>query len=101
MVLRALSIIIINCLICTCTCATYSWEMLHSGQEGIDPSVINKVCVHSLRNNNSQLTLSIKASVRLFSSYQNDVGASKSVSWETLLRSLIPAEKAKNVTVKV
>lgn len=69
--------------------------------EGIDPAVINKVCVHSLLNNNSQLTLSIKASVRLFSSYQNDVGTSKSVSWETLLRSLAPAGKAKNVTFDV
>lgn len=27
MVRRDLAVIIINCLICTCTCATYSWEM--------------------------------------------------------------------------
>lgn len=72
--------LVMNCLICTCTCATYSWEMLRSGHEGIDPSVFNKVCMHISLNNNSQLTLSIKASVRLFSSYQKDVGMSKSVS---------------------
>lgn len=41
----------------------------------------------------SQLTLSIKVSVRLLSSYQNDVGISKSVSWGATLRSFAPGEK--------
>lgn len=35
-VLSNLAIITINCLICTCTCATYSWEMLRLGHGGID-----------------------------------------------------------------
>lgn len=64
-------------------------------REGADPSVFNRKC---LVHNNSHLTLSIKASVRLFSSYQNDVGMSKSVSGATLLRSFAPGEKTKNVT---
>lgn len=41
----------------------------------------------------SQLMLSIKVSVRLFSSYQNDAGISKSVSWATMLCSFAPGEK--------
>ena len=41
----------------------------------------------------SRLMLSIKVSVRLLSSYQNDVGISKSVSWGAMLRSFAPGEK--------
>lgn len=55
------------------------------------------VCFN-LMEENSRLTLSIKVSVRLFSSYQNDVGISKSVSWGTALRSFAPEKKKKNIT---
>lgn len=47
----------------------------------------------------SQLTFSIKVSVRLFSSYQNDVGISKSVSCGAALRSLTPREKQQYVKI--
>lgn len=44
----------------------------------------------------SRLTLSIKVSVRLFSSYQNVVGISKSVSWGATLRSFPPGNNNSN-----
>lgn len=57
----------------------------------------SSVCFN-LTEENSRLTLSIKVSVRLFSSYQNDVGISKSVSWGTALRSFVPEKKKKKIT---
>lgn len=47
----------------------------------------------------SQLMFSIKVSVRLFSSYQNDVGISKSVSCAAALRSLTPREEQQYVNI--
>ena len=52
-----------------------------------------RILCFDLMNGDSRLTLSIRVSVRLFSSYQNDVGISKSVSWGATLRSFVPGKK--------
>lgn len=75
--------------------------MMSSKQWLKDDSLCPGVSLSTGRNENSRLTLSIRVSVRLFSSYQNDVGISKSVSWGAALRSFPPEKKNSQILSKI